>query len=306
VIRFGTWPARGAWLLLPLLAGPVLAEALDTTSRPVQVVASLGLWGGWLGGLLATLVPRTVTLTLLRLTASAGVACVVVAAGAMAGGAGDGASSSASDGGSSTVWRLVGLVSVLVTAGVVFAPATGRLFVDGSSYGDEQRFPLRVPAPLLAGPVPLAWVAVVAGVSAGPLLLAARMWVVGAVALVVGGLAARWGVRALHVLARRWVVMVPAGLVLHDPLALGEPILLRREQVQGLDPAPVDTAALDLTRGALGLALELRLAAPVEMTVAAGPSGPTAEHEAVKAASVLFTPTQPGALLAAARARRIG
>lgn len=305
MIRFGTWPARCAWLLLPLLAGPVLAEALDTTSRPVQVVASLGLWGGWLAGLLATLVPRTATLTLVRMVASAGVVWVVVAAVALAAGAGD-ASSSGPDGGSSTVWRVVGLVSVLVTAGVVFAPATGRLFVDGSSYGDEQRFPLRVPAPLLAGPVPLAWLAVVGGVAAGPLLLAARVWVVGAVALVAGGVAAWWGARALHVLARRWVVMVPAGLVLHDPLALGEPILLRRDQVQGLDPAPADTAALDLTRGALGLALELRLVAPVEMTVAAGASGPPAEHEAVKAASVLFTPTQPGALLAAARARRIG
>ena len=292
MIRFGTWPVRCAWLLLPLLAGPVLAEALDTAGRPVQVVTSLGLWGGWLAGLLATLVPRTLTLTLLRLLASGGV--VFVGAAAVA------------SGDASAVWRVVGLVSMLVTAVLAFLPEVGRLFADGSGYGDEQRFPLRVPAPLLAGPVPLAWGAVVAGVTAGPLLLAARMWVVGAVALAAGAVAAWWGARALHVLARRWVVMVPAGMVLHDPLALGDPVLLRREQVQGLDPAPADSSALDLTRGALGLALELRLVEPVELTVAAGPSGPAAAQEAVKAASVLFTPTQPGALLAAARSRRIG
>jgi len=288
VIRFGTWPVRAAWLLLPLLAGPVLASALDDTSRPVQVVASLGLWAGWLLGLLATLVPRTLTLTALRLAASAAVVAVawaVVDAGADA----------------SAAAQVVGLVSVLVTAGVAFYPDTGRLFVDGSSYGDEQRFPLRVPAPLLVLSVPMAWLAVIAGVAAGPLLLAARAWVIGAVALAAGAAAATWGARALHVLSRRWVVLVPAGLVLHDQLTLADPVLLRREQVRGLDPAPADTDALDLTGGALGLALELTLVAPVDLTIAGAGA-----NETVKADRLLFTPTQPGALLGAARGRRLG
>jgi len=296
VIRFGPWPVRAAWLLLPLLAGPVLAGALDDTARATQVVASLGLWAGWLAGLLATLLPRTVTLTAVRLLASAAVVAVAWAAiDAGTGGSGEA---------TAVGWRVAGLVNGLVAAVLAFAPETGRLFVDGSSYGDEQRFPLRVPAPLLAGPVPLAWLAVVVGATAGPLLLAAKLWVVGAVALVAGCAAAWWGVRALHVLARRWVVLVPAGLVLHDQLALADPILLRREEVQGLDPALADTDALDLTRGALGLALELTLVGPVALTLAA--AGPTGTAEAVKAERLLFTPTQPGALLAAARPRRLG
>jgi hypothetical protein len=285
---------RVAWLLLPLLAGPVLADALDSTARATQVVASLGLWGGWLAGLLATLLPRTVTLTVLRLLASG----AVVAVGWAAIDAGTGADPTA------VGWRVAGLVNVLVAVVVAFAPETGRLFVDGSSYGDEQRFPLRVPAPLLAGAVPLAWLAVVVGASAGPLLLAAEVWVVGAVALVAGVAAAWWGARALHVLARRWVVLVPAGMVLHDQLALADPILLRREEVAGLDPAPADTDALDLTRGALGLALEVTLVGPAALTLA--PAGRAAPAEAVKADRLLFTPTQPGALLAAARPRRLG
>lgn len=279
---------RALWLLLPLLAGPVCAASLDDTSRPIQVVASLGLWVGWALGLLATLVPRTLTLTALRLLASAAVVAVVWAV--------IDAGSSAS-----TAARVVGLVSVLVTVVLAFFPDTGRLFVEGSAYGDEQRFPLRVPAPLLLGPVPLAWVAVVAGVAAGPLLLAARAWVVGVVALALGGAAAWWGARALHVLSRRWVVLVPAGLVLHDQLTLADPVLLRREQVRGLDPAPADTDALDLTGGALGLALELTLVGPADLTVAGASA-----NETVKADRLLFTPSQPGALLAAARTRRIG
>lgn len=285
---------RVAWLLLPLLAGPVLADALDSTARATQVVASLGLWAGWLAGLLATLLPRTVTLTVLRLLASA----AVVAVGWAVVDAGTGTDLAA------VGWRVAALVNVLVAVVVAFAPETGRLFVDGSSYGDEQRFPLRVPAPLLAGPVPLAWLAVVVGAGAGPLLLAAELWVVGAVALVAGSAAAWWGTRALHVLARRWVVLVPAGMVLHDQLALAEPILLRREEVQGLDPAPADTDALDLTQGALGLALEVALIGPAALTLA--PAGRAAPAEAVKADRLLFTPTQPGALLAAARPRRLG
>jgi hypothetical protein len=294
VIPFGTWPLRAAWLLLPLLAGPAAADALDATSRPVQLVGSLGLWAGWAAGLVAMLVPRVVTLTVVRLLAAGavvGVGWAVVDAGV-------------STPATAVGWRVAALVGVLVAAGVAYAPDTGRAFVDGSSYGDEERFPLRVPAPLVAGPVPLAGAAVLAGTTAGPLLLAAERWALGVVALVVGAPAAWWCARALHVLARRWVVLVPAGLVLHDQLALADPILLRRDIVKSLDPAPADTEALDLTRGALGLALEARLVTPVALTLAA--AGRTATSESVEADRLLFTPTQPGLLLTRARARRIG
>jgi hypothetical protein len=291
VIRFGPWPVRATWLLLPLLAGPVLADALDASARPTQIVASLGLWAGWAIGLLATLVPRTVTLTALRLLASGAVAAVtwaVVDAGTGSGSAPVG-------------WRVAGMVTVLVTAALAFAPETGRLFVDGSSYGDEHRFPLRVPAPLLAGPLLLAWWAVVAGVSAGPLLLAARQWLLGGLATVAGAAAAVWGLRALHALSRRWVVLVPGGTVLHDPLALTDPILFRRATIRSLGPAPAGSDALDLTRGALGLALELQLTEPATLTLA--PSRPGAASVTVETDRLLFTPTRPGALLAAVRAR---
>jgi hypothetical protein len=266
-----------------------LEAAFADASRPVQVVASAGLWLGWLAGLVATLVPRTISLTVLRTLAPAAVVAVGLAA---------------VQDSESAVWRAVGLVSVLVAAALAFSPVVGRIMVDGSSYGDEQRFPLRVPAPLLAGPVPLAWAGVAVGVTAGPLLLAAKNWVGGGVAVLVGATAAWWGARALHVLARRWIVLVPAGLVIHDQLALADPILLRREQIRSLDPAPADTDALDLTRGALGLALELSLVGPVALTTVA--ERPGAAVEATKADHVLFTPTQPGALLTACRARRIG
>ncbi|MGH9212312.1 MAG: hypothetical protein ACRD2C_16765 [Acidimicrobiales bacterium] len=280
---------RVAWLLLPLLAGPVLADALDDASRPVQVVASTGLWAAWASVLVATMMPRTVSLTALRIVApAAGIA--VLAAVAV--------------GHESVPWRLGGSVIVLVAVGMAFAPSTSHAFLNGSAYGDEQRFALRIPGPLLLGVVQGVWAVVVAGAVAGPLLLAAKQWVVGALVLVVGCAAVSWGTRVLHTLARRWVVLVPAGMVLHDQLALRDPVLLRRGEVVAFGPAPAGSDALDLSRGALGLAVEVHLKDQVPLGVLADRRGRPAAT--VDADRLLLTPTRPGALLTAAHSRRIG
>jgi hypothetical protein len=287
VDRLGPWPVRLTWLVLPLVTGPALGDALDDASRPIQLVAGLGLWLGWALVLVATLVPTTVSLTALRVAAP-GVAVAALAA-TVAGGA------STAD--------VVGLAGALVAALAAFWPRTGEAFVNGSSYGDERRMPLRVPGPLLAGPLPLVWAVAASGVAAGPLLLAAKQWVVGALALAAGLPVAWLAVRALHTLARRWLVFVPTGVVVHDPLALAEPVLLRRVDVRSLGPAPADTAALDLTRGALGLALEIKVSPAVALVLAGG--GRAAVHEVTTAGELLVAPTLPGAVLAEARRRKL-
>src|SRR5918995_1237873 len=196
----------------------------------------------------------------------------------------------------------VGLAGASAAGLAAFWPGTGQVFVDGSSYGDERRMPLRVPGPLLAGPLVVVWAVAAAGVSAGPLLLAARQWVGGAVALGVGLPAAWFAVRAMHRLTRRWVVFVPNGMVVHDPLALAEPVLLRRAAVRSVGPAPADTTALDLTRGALGLALEIDVTPPVDLLLVR--TGRDAA-EATEAGAVLITPTRPGAVLDEAQRRHM-
>jgi hypothetical protein len=284
----GAWPARLTWLVLPLVSGPALGDALNGASRPVQVVASVGLWTGWGAVLVATLVPTTLSLTALRVVAPAAVAAAAGAALA----AGD---ASAAD--------TVGLAGALAAALAAFWPGTGETFVDGSSYGDERRMPLRVPGPLLAGPLVTVWAVTVAGVCVGPLLLAARQWVGGAVAVAVGFPAAWFAVRAMHRLARRWVVFVPNGMVVHDPLALAEPVLLRRVAVRSFGPAPADTTALDLTRGALGLALEIDVTPPVDLLLAR--TERDGAVEATETGALLITPTRPGAVLDEARRHRM-
>lgn len=282
----GPWVARTLWVALALLAPGPVADALDGRSAPVVAVVTIGLWAGWAVGLVALLVPRSSALTVLRTLVPAGLAAVLAAL--VAGAGTDGRALAA---------VAVGAVAVVV----VLAPSIGETWVDGSSYGPEVRLPLRPPAALSYLLVPLTWALVVVGASAGPLLLAARQWVAGGLALVVGAAVVAAGARSLHQLSRRWVVLVPTGLVLHDRLAMPEPQLFLARTIGGLRPAPADTTADDLTAGAPGLALQLDLSEEVELLVRTSGRGTTTRPST----AVLFTPSRPKRVLDAAAERRI-
>jgi hypothetical protein len=201
-------------------------------------------------------------------------------------------------------WAIAGLAVAVAATIAAFAPAVADAFVDGSSYGDERRVALRAPLALVAGPVTVAWALAAAGLVAGPLLLAAERWVVGAVALLVGlPLAALVAVR-LHALSRRWLVFVPAGVVVHDPITMAEPVLLPRHLLRRIGPASVDAVdrgAVDLTGGALGLAVELRAAEPFPLARRRGRD----TVEAGGAEAVLVTPGRPATTLEIAADRRL-
>jgi hypothetical protein len=191
--------------------------------------------------------------------------------------------------------------SILLTA-LCFLPAVGAVFLHGLAYGDEERVALRAPGALLLGPIEISWLVLVAAASVGPLLLAAQQWIAGVVAVVIGALLVVLLARALHELARRWLVFVPAGVVVHDPLGLGDPVLLVRARVQSFGPAPADSDATDLTMAAPGLALEIGLAQKTEMVQRLGRSG----SRPLVTSALLVTPTRPGAAVAIAAERGVG
>lgn len=285
--RLIPWVARAVWALLPFVAGPAFATALDERDVAVRTAASVLLWGAWAATLCASLVFHPLSLTIVRLLAPAAVlASVWAAAQDGVGGAG-----------------LIAVAASVAALTLFFLPETGVAFVNGPAYPNERRFPLRVPGPLLLGPLYLSWALTVGGPVAAVLLLAAEQWVAGAVAVVVAGAAVWFLGRALHGLSRRWVVFVPAGLVLHDPMSLYDPVLFPKLQVAGVDVAPADTDALDLTQGSPGIALQLALreAASLVLTKPGERIGPT-----VDADRVLFTPTRPGQVLAEVRERMRG
>jgi hypothetical protein len=285
----GPWPVRIAWGLLPVTVGPALGDALATHSLAVARTGSIAAWLVWAAGLFAVAVPRTLSLTAVRLAAPTVAAVAVWAAVRHGRGAADAAA---------LAWSALLVVTAL-------SPTTGDAFANGSAYGDERRMLLRAPTPLLLGPVPLTWAATVAGPVLGPVLLAARAWVVGGLLLVIGAPVTVAGARALHGLARRWAVFVPAGLVLHDLQAMADAVFFPRTSIVRIGPATdagieAGEAVLDLTLGAVGVVLQLDLAEPRDVAPRRGRTA----LDPVDVAHLRWMPSRPGALLEEAARRR--
>ncbi|MEO6627437.1 MAG: hypothetical protein ABIP03_02595 [Aquihabitans sp.] len=284
--QLGAWPARVLWVALALVPGGTLDDALSGRSTPVRLVVLVGLATVWTVGLVGLLVPRTASLTAVRVIVPGGLAAA--AATTATGHAVDGAD-------------LVALTVAALSVAAVLAPWFTEAWVDGSSYGPEQRLPLQTPTVFALIVVPLTWTAVIAGLSVGPLLLAARQWVPGTLAVVVGAPLAAAGIRSMHQLSRRWVVLVPAGLVLHDPLTMPEAQLFPRKSIARLGAADADTDADDYTAGASGLALQLDLIEPIDLLV----RGRGRSTETHMSEHLLFTPARPARLIDGARRNRI-
>lgn len=279
------WPLRVLWTVMPLVVGPSLADALGDRSRSVQLVGSWLAWVLWAVGLVALLVPRTLTLTVVR---------AVVPGAAVV-------SLWAASGTDATGWAAAAVGAGGAALVALAVPGLSDAFVDGSSYGAERRVALRVPFVLLLGPIPLAWAAVAAGIVTGPLLLAASRWLAGAIAVIGGVPLAALGLRQLHLLSRRWLVFVPAGVVVHDPFTLTEPVLLQRHQVTRFGPAAPGSTALDVSGGALGLVLELEVSEPISVGVRHGRD----REERTGVDGLLVTPTQPDAAVEIAAGHRL-
>ncbi len=271
-----------------LTAGPAAAAALDPWSSSSRILAEVMLWGVWAGVLVATLVRRPVGLTALRVAAGLAVLAAVLAALRDAGGV-----------------SAAALAGTVVVAGLALHPVVGLAFVNGAAYGDERRFPLRLPPALLLGPLPLAVPALGVAAVAGPLLLAGGHPVAGVLAVAAGWPLAGGLARSLHSLSQRWAVLVPAGIVLKDPLALTDPVLFPRERVASLRPLPYPnepaTDVCDLRLGAVAgsLVLELSDEATLVRTNTRRRGG-----EIVRARRLAFSPRLPDLLLADAVRRR--
>lgn len=282
----GLWPLRLLWLLLPLLTGPGFDAMLDGRSGSVRLVSQVGLWTGWFTGLVALLAPSTVGLTALRIVAPG------VSGAALWGAVASGDWSPATI--SSVGVGLVVLVAVLL-------PQTGDAMVNGSSYGPERRLALRPPAALMLGPIQATWLVMFTTTVGAALSLASGNVVLGLPLALVAGAAVWLGVRSFHQLARRWIVFVPAGFVIHDYWSMAESLLIPRKDIASLGPVPLDKGELlDLSGGAQGLAL---LVETKEHTTIALRARRTVET--FQAHRIVFTPTLPGKLLHEARVRGI-
>lgn len=284
LVRLGLWPARAIWLAAPLTIGSALSQVLQSEASTPALIVEIALWIAWFAVLVAVLAPSPRSLTAARVMGPAafGVCVLVGFAGYWTG------------------ETLLGLGWAALFTAIVFLPTVGDQMINGSAYGSERRMTLRPPAFVLLGPAQLAWLLIFCGLVGWAVLILSERYVLSAVGAVVGAAAIWAGGRVLHQLARRWVVFVPAGFVIHDPLMLVDSVLLRRNEVTRLGPAieGIDRPLQDLSGGALGLALEVALREPTPVTIRERGQARNTELE-----TIVFTPTLPGAMLSEARIR---
>lgn len=280
------WLARLTWIGVAAVGGQAIDRATTGRSAAVADVARYGGGAWWVVGVLAMAIPAVVSLTATRISVPVAIPAAVIAwvAGADI----------------VDAVALLGL-AVLATA-FVLSGELGRAFVQASAYGEEDRYPLRPPAAyaLVAG---LTWAAWAACVLAGPLLLAAQRWVPGGVLTALAVIGGVWAWPRWHLLSRRWFVLVPVGIVVHDHLVLSETLMLRRDQLAAVHLAPAGTGAADLTGPATGHAIELVTHGSVTALLSAGPDG--RRGAAIHLTACLISPTRPGQVLRSAGRRRL-
>ena len=285
------WLLRVVWATLPFTAGPFAGRALEGWSTPPRVAAEVLLWAAWAVVLVAVLAPRPLGLTVLRVVASTFLVLAVVVA-------------FVSD--ASIVTRGAALVGTTGAFALAVSSPVSVASANGVAYGDESRFPLRIPPSLLLGPVPVAVVLTGAAPAAGPLLLADGRIAWGVAAIAAGAPVIAFLGRALHGLSRRWAVLVPAGVVLADPIALADPVLFPREHVValGADASRATPSAdtVDLRLGAQSGTTRLVLDRPTELLqTRRGRRGAAT----TTATELLFAVVERDALLRAAARRRL-
>ncbi len=282
------WFARVAWATLPITTGSTLANALDDWSSSTRNVAGALLWLAFALGLMGVALPRPESVLGLRILAPL---LVIVEVAAVI---------STDDVGTAT--SIVGLVAAFAAWCAVSMPQLAEAGLNALAYGDERRFPLKVPPALFLGPLPFAVVALGASVATGPLLLADGRIVEAALAIAIGVPVAMYLSRSFRSLCRRMAVIVPAGIVIADPMTLTDPHLFAVERIAGLrrlEPAErPDADTHDTRSGAFvgSFALELNASASL---MRSHPG--RREATAFSARSVWFAPVRPAAFLKTAQ-----
>ena len=267
---------------------PLLTDRLDAISSSASVLASISLWATWAVVLLCVLVPSAVSLTALRLVAPAHLAITAILV-----------ISALIDGTDAlTVWALV---PTLVTAIVAMSADIGSNFVQSSAYGDEFRIPLLPSVPFVIVLV-VSWTIWISSLVVGALALTREAWVAGGILVTVGVILGVILPRRFHRFSRRWLVVVPAGLVLHDHVVLAESAMFPRDSIRSVLVTRRDSEAADLSGRGRGTGVAVELLDFETVVLAATPNQPGGSALHVKTWWV--RPSRPGRAISAWSRRR--
>ena len=264
---------RAAWLVLA-----VIPSALDSGgSSPLSPWV---VWTMWAAVALAVLVPHPLSLTTCRFIAP----MFVVHLTWMAASAG-----------SLVQWgSVVGLVLVVAVCIASFMSRFGASHAQAAAYGHERRHLLRPPVSVIL-PVALLWLItlVTAGIAVhADATLAAGIATAASAALLA------FSLQRAVVLARRWLVFVPAGIAVHDPLVLRDTFMVRSHEVRALHRAPNDTEAFDLTCATWGVPLEIVLSHPHDVSLSNFGARVSRTLDRLHVTALLVAPTRTADALA--------
>ena len=280
------WLTRALWLVTYAVVPAAIKSASDGRASAAE---SVSVWS-WLivafVAFVALVVCGPTGLTLLRMLVPSAVPVAVLAL---------------VFGAESSYSVLALAASVLVTL-MAFMAETGEAMVQTTAYGDEKRLPLRVPAAMQI-PIAISWTLWLAVALTGVLLLAAQKLASGIVVVLLAFVLAWLLYRRLHPFSCRWLVSVPAGVVVHDPVVLGETLMVMRANVQQAHLALADTQAADLTGPAGGHAVEVTVHEMTQVTFPATRKNP--KGSAIHAQSFLIAPSRPGRALQTLADRKV-
>jgi len=174
---------------------------------------------------------------------------------------------------------------------LVMSGEIGNSFVQLAAYGDERRFLLRCPPAMLVVQV-LSWLVWVALTIVAINLLASDVLILGAIVAVAALLLTIALPRRFHRFSRRWLVSVPAGLVIHDHVVLAETAMFMLNAVIEIGIETAQSEAADLSGKCAGLGLVITLKDFDTVVFAGTPKTPGGSAIHVK--SMRVCPTRPG------------
>jgi len=266
---------------LPFI-GAGVGGLLDDRSAAVQVTGTTLAWVVWGIVVIASFISHPITLTVLR------IGTPVVAGFMILDIFNQGTSSG-------QVIKVAVSVAVLLLS---FSAEIGSIYVQASAYGDEKRFALRPPVVLIA-PILLSTLVVDLSIISLPLLIAARKWAVAAVSLAGLYVSAKYLLPRIHLLSRRWLVFVPAGVVIHDEIVLSTNLMIRKQELSQIQLARDNSAAADLSALTWGVPLEFSFNKPLDISLTSIGAKHLNTISAIHAQSILIATSRPGAVLSA-------
>lgn len=280
------WIVRIAWVALAVVPGP-LGDALAESERTAQGTFTLAAWVLWAVGVGAAAWLSPISLTAIRCVAPISVIGLVTAALVRP---------NLAD--APLAWPLVSVALAVVATFAAFLPDYAAAHVQAAAYGAERRLPLRVPVPQIA-PITLTWLITTAALAGFLFALGGEVWWLAAITgLVAAGLL--WiAATRLHRFSRRWLVVVPAGVVVHDHVLLAETFMVKAQTVTSVRVAELPGEALDLSGVARGALVIVSLRDAENLALSPYLSRMLGTLDAVHVRGYAVAPTLTGQALAA-------